>query len=337
MTQSDGTSRRMPAVGEKSGRRIAWLVYGTDRRLDDVRGQPLLALVMQSLKEIDRYRDSTQRKAVINSMLAMFIEKSEDKPGSTPITGGAVRRGTISADPGDGGGPRTFHVAENIPGVVLDELQHGEIPRAFPSNGTDEKFGEFEEAIIQAVAWALEIPPEILRLTFSNNYSASQASINEFKMFLNLARVLLGDALCAPVYREWLLSEALSQKIAAPGLLESWRDPAQYDVYAAWTANEWAGQIKPAVDLSKLVRGYKEMIAEGLITRDRASRELTGMKFSRVAKQLAIENAQLRDALEGLGAANNNDPNAIAARQFEEVMLALSERIEALEDERKAS
>ena len=49
--QADGTFKRLPAFGEKSGRRIAWLVYGTDKRLDEVRGQPLLALVLQSLKE----------------------------------------------------------------------------------------------------------------------------------------------------------------------------------------------------------------------------------------------------------------------------------------------
>ena len=48
--QDDRTSKRLPAYGEKSGRRLAWLLYGTDKRLDDVRGKPLLALVLQSLK-----------------------------------------------------------------------------------------------------------------------------------------------------------------------------------------------------------------------------------------------------------------------------------------------
>ena len=84
--QDDGTFKRMPAFGEKSGRRISWLVYGTDKRLDDVRGQPLLSIVLQSLKEIDRYRDSAQRKAVINSVLAMFIKKGQDKAGTLPVT-----------------------------------------------------------------------------------------------------------------------------------------------------------------------------------------------------------------------------------------------------------
>ena len=39
----------------------------------------MLSVILQSLKEIDRYRDATQRKAAINAILAMFIKKTQDK------------------------------------------------------------------------------------------------------------------------------------------------------------------------------------------------------------------------------------------------------------------
>jgi capsid protein len=64
--QADGTSKRVRRIGSRSGRRVAWLVYGTERRMDDVRGEPLLALVLQSLKEIDRYRDSALRSPCLS-------------------------------------------------------------------------------------------------------------------------------------------------------------------------------------------------------------------------------------------------------------------------------
>lgn len=290
------SSQRLPAWGEKSGRRLAWLVFGMDRRLGDVRGKPLLALILQSLREIDRYRDSVQRKAVINSMLAMFIKKGEDKQGTLPITGGAIRRGTVVRQDGGEETPRVWHTAEHIPGFVLDELQQGEEPVPYRTDGTLEQFGTFEEAVVQAFAWATETPPEILRLAFSNNYSASQAAINEYKMFLTRVRTQFGDDFCAPIYQEWLVSETLTGKIAAPGLLDAWRDWRRYDEFGGWAASDWAGQIKPAVDLSKLVGGYQEMCTEGFVTRDRAARELTGMKFSKVVKRLRIENEQLRAA-----------------------------------------
>lgn len=287
--QDDGGSKRIPAVGEKSGRKISWLVYGTDKRLDDLRGQPLLSIVMQSLKEIDRYRDSVQRKAVINSILAMFIKKGDDKMGTLPVTGGAVRRDQATTTDSDGT-KRNFNIASQIPGLVMEELQTGEEPVSFGSNGTDVNFGTFEEAIIQAVAWALEIPPEVLRLSFSNNYSASQAAINEFKIAINRTWGDFGETFCTPIYVEWLLSETLLQKITAPGLLQSWRNPNEYDVFGAWTATDWYGSIKPSTDMLKQAKGSKILVEEGWSTNAREARITTGTKFSKNIKRLKREN-----------------------------------------------
>lgn len=287
--QDDGGSKRIPAVGEKSGRKISWLVYGTDKRLDDLRGQPLLSIVMQSLKEIDRYRDSVQRKAVINSILAMFIKKGEDKMGTLPVTGGAVRRDQATTTDSDGT-KRNFNIANQIPGLVMEELQTGEEPVSFGSNGTDVNFGTFEEAIIQAVAWTLEIPPEVLRLSFSNNYSASQAAINEFKIAINRTWGDFGETFCTPIYVEWLLSETLLQKITAPGLLQSWRNPNEYDVFGAWTATDWYGSIKPSTDMLKQAKGSKILVEEGWSTNAREARITTGTKFTKNIKRLKREN-----------------------------------------------
>lgn len=295
--QKDGSYKRVPAYGEKSGRRLAWLVYGTDRRLDDVRGQPLLALVLQSLKEIDRYRDSTQRKAVINSIMAMFIKKTEDKPGTLPMTGGAVRRDRAEvSDNTTKGTPRRFNVGNYVPGLVVDELQHGEEPVVKGGEGTDVNFGTFEEAIIQAVAWANEIPPEILRLAFSNNYSASQAAINEFKIYLNRVWMAFGEEFCSPIYVEWLISENLLNRVTAPGLLDAWRDPMKHDQLAAWVSVDWYGSIKPSTDMLKQAKGSKMLVEEGWSTNAREARITTGTKFTHNMKRLKRENQQKADA-----------------------------------------
>jgi lambda family phage portal protein len=293
--QDDGTFKRLPATGERSGRRIAWLVFGTEKRLDDVRGVPLLALILQSLKEIDRYRDSAQRKAVINSILAMFIEKTEDKAGTLPVTGGAVRKDAIPVE-NPGNAPRNYNMASQIPGVVFEELQQGEKPVGFHSQGIDIQFGVFEESIIQAVAWANEIPPEILRLSFSNNYSASQAAINEFKMYLNRIWAGWGEQFCTPIYIEFLISETLNGNITAPGLLESWRDPSKYAEFGAWVSVDWYGSIKPSTDMLKQAKGAQILTTHGWSTNARVARELTGMKFSKNTKRLKRENELLIEA-----------------------------------------
>jgi lambda family phage portal protein len=305
-------TERLPAIGPSTGRRQAWLVYGTPKLLDETRGEPLLSVILQSLREIDRYRDAVQRKAMINATLAMFIQKDMEVAGSRPITGGAVRKGTeVVAGPGKT--PRVFNFAEMVPGAVLDELAPGETPHGFPAAGTDEKFADFESAIIYAIAWSHEVPPEILTLSFSSNYSASQAAINEFKLFLNVVRADYGDDFCQPIYVDWLISETLAGRIVASGLLEAWRDRSLFDRFAAWISADWTGAIKPSVDLVKQATGYTLLIKEGLITRDRAARETTGTKYSKNIAKLKRENQQAADALEPIVKLEKPPPPAPAA------------------------
>lgn len=329
--QDDLTSKRIPAYGERSGRKLSWLVYGTDKRLDDLRGQPLLSLVLQSLKEIDRYRDSTQRKAVINSILAMFIKKTEDKPGTLPVTGGAVKKTKASVTDGDGT-KRSFNIASQMPGMIMEELQQGEEPVGFHNQGTDSAFGVFEEAIIQAVAWANQIPPEILKLAFSNNYSASQAAINEFKIYLNMVWSDWGETFCTPIYKEWLVSEVLLKKISASTLLASWRDPAQYDTFGAWTSVEWYGSIKPSTDMLKQTKGSKNLIDEGWSTNAREARGLTGTKFEKNIKRLKRENQLKADAARPLAEFEAEFGKKLADNAVAAIEAAAEEIITAVEE-----
>jgi len=298
ITNDEGGHDRIPAYGPRTGRRMAWLVYGTDNRCGAVRGDPLLSIIMQSLRELDRYRDSAQRKAVINSILAMFIKKDSDKQGTMPLTGGATRRDQVVESSGTG--ERHFDIEGQIPGLTLQELQEGETPEAFGSQGTDVNFPAFESAIVHAMAWANEIPAEIMTLAFQNNYSASQAAINEFKMFLNRERQRWGKGLCQPVYSDWLLSQVLLQRIEAPGFLGAWRDPLRHEEYAAWVQSDWSGAIKPSTDLVKQARGQSMLLDRGLTTHSRAAAEITGMSFNRIVKRLKRENQQLMEAQEPL-------------------------------------
>ncbi len=310
--QDDGTNKRIPAVGPKSGRRLSWLVYGTDRRLNAVRGEPLLSLILQSLKEIDRYRDSTQRKATNNSTVAMVVTKNQDKPGTLPVTGGAVRRDHATVTDGDGIA-RDFNISSQLPGIAIEELQFGEDIVFKGGEGTDVNFGTFESVIMQAVAWANEVPPEILTLAFSNNYSASQAAINEFKIYLNKVWNEIGEDFCTPVYVDWLLSETLNQKIKAPGLLKAWRDPSLHDVYGAWISSEWTGTVKISTDVVKQVKGSKMLIEEGLSTGAREARITNGTKFSKNIKRIKRENQLKVDAARPLAEFNKEFGEETAA------------------------
>lgn len=286
--QDDGSTKRLPAYDSRTGRRIAWLYYGTDKMHSDVRGESLLSILLQSLKEIDRYRDSAQRKALVNSLIAMFIKRSVEGPKSLPMQGGAVRNEKSAVTDSDGS-QRQYQISYNRTGSVIQGLEPGEEPVQLGGGGTDVNFGPFEEAIISAIAWSCECPPEILKLAFSNNYSASQAAINEFKMFLNKERKDMGDDVCAPVYREWMISEAINGTLRSPGFLDVWRDKTRFYEFAAWTNSDWSGAIKPSTDVYKMAKGYEIMENKGWITNARIARELTGTKYSKNIKQLRRE------------------------------------------------
>jgi lambda family phage portal protein len=313
--QADDTHKRVPARGVKTGRKQAWLVYGTERMIGDVRGQSLLALVVQSLKEVDRYRDAEQRAAVINSMIAMWVKKTEDKMGTLPVTGGAVRKDTFTTQD-DSQGRKDVQFSSNMPGMIMQELQTGEEPVSYDTRRPNVNFGTFEAAIINAIAWANEIPPEVLTLAFQNNYSASRGAVNEFKMYLERIRNGFGEEFNDPIYQEFLISATLIGAIDMPRFLESRRDPSQWHTYGAWVSADWSGAIKPNVDLLKEAKAYKLLCDEGWITRERATRELTGMKYSKSVQQLVRENEQLAAATQPLidaGIVRDQNPDAVDA------------------------
>lgn len=289
---------RIPAFDE-DGRRRAWMVYGTEMRANSTRGEPLLGVVLQSLKEIDKYRDSAQRKAVINSMLALFMRKTQDKMGSQALTGAATRLSTNLADPGDADS-RSWSLMDQVPGIVIEELQTGEEPVGFDNRGIDTAFPEFEAAVLSAIAWANEIPPEILTLSFSSNYSASQAALNEFRMYLELRRVDMGDSFLSVVYREWLIDSVLRGDVQAPSLRLAIGSRADFQTVAAWTLADWSGAVKPNADPLKANRALEEACTSGFMSRQYATRLATGRNYRREVRQLKRDNEMLAEALKPL-------------------------------------
>jgi capsid protein len=253
-------------------------------------------------------------------MIAMWVKKSEDKPGTLPLTGGAVRRETIETQ-NDSQGRKDVEFSSNMPGMMLQELQTGEEPVSYDTRRPNVNFGTFEAAIINGVAWANEIPPEVLTLAFQNNYSASRGAVNEFKMYLERQRACFGEEFNDFIYQDYLISDTLRGGIDAPGLLESRVDPSRWYEYGAWVQADWSGALKPNVDLLKEVRAYAEMINQGIITRERAARELTGQKFSKVVQQLNRENAQLAEAIQPLidaGIVKDENPDDTTSNPDEE-------------------
>lgn len=289
--------KRVAARGARTGRPQAKLIHGCDKREDGIRGVPFLGIAMQPLAEIDRYRDSAQRKATLNSILVSFIKRDPNFKGDKRgmIGKGPNRRDTTVEVTDTSQSTRQVAFQDLIPGLNLDYLNGGEEPVMMSNNGVDINFGAFETTILMGLAWALEIPPEILFLSFNKSFSASKSAVNEFKMYLDKEREKFGADFCNFLYQDWFLSMSLLGKIESGNYMMDYMHPLRWDSARSWTLAEWTGQMKPSTDLLATIKAYKEAIEAGLITYSRSIREIFGMKGSQVWKQLRKEEATVSE------------------------------------------
>lgn len=292
VVKNDDGYVRYPCYGVRSGRRVAHLYIPGKSMMDHVRGMPLLGNVLQSLREIDRYRDSVQRKALAASFIALAVEKDADTVSAKTL-GSASNRSLQISNSDD----FKLNLKSFSAGTMIDDMPAGHKIKLMGSEGTDLSFKDFEETIIAAIAWTKEIPPEVMRKAFSSNYAASKQANAEFAMFLDSQRVNITKSCDQPFYIEWLYIEVSKGDITADGLLQAWFDPSQYAIKGAWCAADWTGSIKPNADLIKEANGHRILCEQGFSTRSRAAASLTGTKFSTNTKRLKLENQQLADAM----------------------------------------
>lgn len=295
--KNDGEYARFPRVGARSGRVVANLYRPGKRLMGQSRGMPLIGNVLQSLREIDRYRDSVQRKALTTSFLALAVEKDADTIGAKPLASAASRASNISSNDGS----YNLNLKNFNPGVFIDDMPAGHKIKLMGSDGTDLSFGDFEAAIINSVAWSKGMPPEILKMAFGSNYAASKQATAEFNMFLDTERENTTTTNDKPLYNQWLYAEVIKGSIQAQGLLQAWNDPNQYALVGAWTQSDWSGSVKLNADFVKEVQGWTNAIESGLATHEMASKALFGRKNNLIMTQLMHENAKKADVMNALG------------------------------------
>ena len=316
IVQANGTTYdRIEKYGKKSNRLQAWLMHGTDNRFGDSRGQPFLAVLLQSIKELMRYKDSAQRKAIINSFVTMFIKKEQQLMSTKPMSGGATRNDS-SVVTDSNGDKRKFNIANMGAGIVMEELQVGETPVAFGHDGTDINFPLFEKTMLDAWAWCLEAPPTVMKMSFTANYSASQAEINEFNMYLEKRRGLFGKQFTGHVYADWLWHSVNLGVIEARGFVKaSLNIFKEHDVYGSWIKATWLGAMKPSSDQVKLVKSLETAVDRMWMTNDRAARVYNGSKFSRNVARAKRENEKIVEAKQPIVDAEIKTDLATAPKQ----------------------
>lgn len=283
-------SERIPVFGPKSHRRIAWMVYGSEKMADEVRGEPLLSCVLYMLKDLDRYRDAEVRAAVINAMIAFTVEKDTNTViGSRPTAGLSRIPREVGPEASGAEEPHRQPISLMNPGTVFDDLAPGEKVVSYSTNRPNVNYRVFEEAVLDAISWSLEIPPEIVSLKFTSSYSASRQANNEFEVYLKLRVAKNAKDFCQIIYEEFVIQSVLNGKLDLPGFLQSLVFPDLWEIKKAWLAASWSGINRPSVDRNKDVKAAHDALNDGLSTFDDECRRLNGKGFREVAAQLKRE------------------------------------------------
>jgi lambda family phage portal protein len=222
------------------------------------RGVPILAPVIEKLKQLSRYSEAEITAAVVSGMFTAAITSQTPQSPlgmAVPEAEQVDKEDETSYELGPGA------LVSLAPGEKLEAVNPGR-----PNAG----FEPFVVAVCRQIGAGLGIPYEVLVKQFMSSYSASRAALLEFWKHVNVNRAWLAAGFCQPVYQTWLAEAVARGFVAAPGFFD---DPL---ARAAWCGAEWIGPTQGQLDPTKEVEAAARRVAEGFSTRTRETRELTG-------------------------------------------------------------
>ena len=269
--------QRVEAYGKKTGRRNVLAIMNRER-IDQRRGVPFLAPVIEALKQIGRYTDAELVAAVVSGMFTVFIE-SESAGDGEPIGSALPEEEEIDAD--------DETTLELTPGSVI-ELGEGEKAHDINPGRPNANFDGFVEAICKQIGAALEIPYELLMKRFDSSYSASRAALEEAWKMFRMYRTWLANDFCQPIYEEWLAEAVAKGRIKAPGFFT---DPIRHKAYCK---AQWNGPARGLLNPVQEVNAAVTRVNNGFSTRSSETMEMTGGDFYSNCDQLRQEETALK-------------------------------------------
>ena len=203
---------RVEAYGAKTGRRNVLHVMSRER-IGQRRGVPLLAPVLEALKQLGRYTDAEITAAVLSAMFTVFVKSVAPNDGR-PF--GEMIPPEELIDEQDKSS------IELAPGAIIDLNPGEEVQFADPKHPVN-GYDAFTNATIRLIGAGLEIPPEVMLKQFTTSYSAARGALNEFWRTCGMHRDWFTDDFCQPIYEEWFAEAVARRRIKAPGCFS---DPA---------------------------------------------------------------------------------------------------------------
>ena len=278
---------------DRVARQTAWgrpqVVHYWDKgrtgRAGQTRGTGLFAPIVERLKMLTRYDRVELQAAVLNAILAAYLESPFDPEligdalDDQRLTGYQELRGA-------------FHEKKGITlgGVRIPALFPGERLAFHSAARPATQFDAFEGAMLRNVASALGMTYEQLSQDWSGvNYSSARAALIEVWRGFGADRAGFAQGFPTPIYVAFL-EEAIDRGRVSlpPGA------PGFYEAVAAYSRCEWIGPGRGWVDPEKEARAAVLRMSAGLSTLQRECAE-QGLDYQEVLEQRQREIAMMRE------------------------------------------
>ncbi len=270
---------RVPAETAWGRKRVLHL-HDKDRT-GQTRGKPILSPILTQFKMLDHYQRTELQAAIVNAMIAAFIQTPLDSASLVEMLGGDASSQAYKdflANRGENVAP--------LKGGAIVPLQPGDTLAPFLPGRPNAAFGPFTENILRHIGTAVGLPYELLLKDFSKtNYSSARAALLEAWRFFNGRRKWIADYFATPIY-ELVLEEAINA-----GMIEA---PDFYENRWAYCGCRWIGPGRGWVDPVKEATAAQLRIDGYVSTLERECAE-QGLDWEEVLEQRAVEQARMEE------------------------------------------
>lgn len=215
--------------------------YRIDRP-GQTRGYPLLAPILEPLKDLSRMTKAELKRAVVSALFTVFIKSNSQPLGNSPLSPALQQAGgpSVAYGQGDQSAAKTGNIRLGF-GSIIGLTPNQEIVTADPKL-PNQNFDPFFLANVRQIGLQVGIPYEVLIKHYTASYSAARAAIEDAWSYFLFMRSELVENFCDPVYAVWFAQEVAQGTIYAPGFF------ADDMIRAAWLGHKWNGPSKPIIN-----------------------------------------------------------------------------------------
>jgi lambda family phage portal protein len=276
------------ARGSATGRRNALHLFRPTRP-GQRRGAPMLAPIIEPLKQLGRYTDAELTAAVTSGLFSVFLRMDpqafqdlfDDNAQQTYLDRASNWSGDMEA------------------GKAVNLLP-GEEPVTSNPGRPNAQFDPFTQSILKQIGMALGMPYEVLTMAYQSSYSAARGALLMAWKFFMTWRNWMATSFCQPIYELWLSDEVAAARVSAPGFF------ADDVIRHAWCGAQWVGDGPGSIDPGKEVDAAQKRVDMGISTLQAESILHDGVDWETKHAQQVKEQRARREA--GLG-----EPPAAAA------------------------